>query len=50
MSLAIFAAAWIANSWILLIVALFVLYEAAAGWCALYQFLGKNTCKYSKKR
>ncbi len=29
---------------ILAVVALFTLYEALAGWCALYAVIGKNTC------
>jgi hypothetical protein len=31
-------------SWILLIFALFTLFEALKGWCILYQLLGKNSC------
>lgn len=41
--------AWWASSWILLIVSLFVFYEAFVGWCALYQILGKNSCSIDKK-
>lgn len=36
--------AWWQSSWIALLVALFIFYEAAAGWCILYQILGKNSC------
>jgi len=36
--------AWWVKSWILLGFGLFTLYEAAASWCILYQFTGKNTC------
>lgn len=32
------------SSWILLAVAIFCIYQAAASWCVLYQILGKNTC------
>lgn len=28
----------------LAVFAIFVLYEALVGWCALYAILGKNTC------
>lgn len=31
-------------SWILLILALFTLFEALMSWCILYQILGKNSC------
>jgi Protein of unknown function (DUF2892) len=36
--------AWWTKSWILLIVGLFSLFEAAMSWCAFYQMLGKNSC------
>jgi hypothetical protein len=29
---------------IFFVIALFTFYEALAGWCALYQLLGKNSC------
>lgn len=35
---------WWAASWIALAIALFVFYEAIAGWCVVYQILGKNSC------
>lgn len=28
----------------LLLVSVFILYEALAGWCAFYAIIGKNTC------
>lgn len=31
-------------SLILLATSLFVFYEAFAGWCIMYQILGKNSC------
>jgi hypothetical protein len=31
-------------SWILLLAALFTLFEALMSWCILYQILGKNSC------
>jgi hypothetical protein len=31
-------------SWILLVLALFTLFEALMSWCILYQILGKNSC------
>jgi hypothetical protein len=41
--------AWLLHSWIILAVGIFVLYEAAAGWCIYYQIIGKNTCPINKK-
>lgn len=35
---------WWFSSWLFFAVALFSFYEAAVGWCALYQLLGKNSC------
>ena len=32
-------------SWILAAAGLFVLYESLAGWCILFYFLGKNSCR-----
>lgn len=40
---------WWQASWIALLVSLFVFYEALAGWCALYQILGKNSCPIDKR-
>ncbi|OJV09472.1 MAG: hypothetical protein BGO14_02890 [Chlamydiales bacterium 38-26] len=37
------------KSWILALVGLFTLYEAAASWCVLYQLIGKNTCPINDK-
>jgi hypothetical protein len=37
-------------SWIVLIFALFTLFEAFMSWCALYQLLGKNSCPLKKKK
>jgi hypothetical protein len=48
-SVAFFGLAWWYSSWILLAIALFTLYEAVAGWCALYQILGKNSCPIDRK-
>lgn len=36
--------AWWQHSWIALGFALFTFYEALAGWCIMYQLLGKNSC------
>lgn len=45
--------AWWSLSFVLLALSLFVFYEAAVGWCALYQLLGKSSCpidqNHSKK-
>lgn len=35
---------WWLSSWILLAISLFIFYEAIAGWCIVYQILGKNSC------
>lgn len=37
------------KSWILALVGLFTLYEAAASWCVFYQLIGKNTCPINDK-
>jgi len=37
-------------SWLLALIGLFTLYEAAAGWCVLYQFLGKSSCPIDKNK
>ncbi len=34
---------------ILLVIAIFCLYQAVAGWCLWYQIIGKNTCPVSEK-
>lgn len=36
--------AWWQSSWIALAFAIFTFYEALAGWCVMYQLLGKNSC------
>ena len=38
------------ESWLLLVLALFTLYEACASWCVLYQILGKSSCPVKKKK
>lgn len=35
------------GSWIVFAISLFVFYEALAGWCVVYQILGKNSCPRS---
>lgn len=35
---------------VLVLLSMFILYEALAGWCALYALLGKNTCPVSYKK
>lgn len=40
--------AWWQYSFILLAVAVFCFYEAAMGWCAFYQLIGKNSCSLEK--
>lgn len=35
---------WWASSWLALAAAIFIFYEALAGWCVIYQILGKNSC------
>ena len=42
------ALAWWIDSWILLAASLFTFYEALAGWCVLYQLLGKNSCSITR--
>jgi len=37
------------SSWVIFVLALFVLFEALMGWCALYQILGKNSCLTKRK-
>lgn len=41
--------AWWHSSWIALAFALFTFYEALAGWCVLYQMLGKNSCPTNQR-
>lgn len=47
-ALCLFILAWWIQSWIVLGLALFTLYEAAASWCIWYQLIGKNTCPLKK--
>jgi hypothetical protein len=51
-AVALFAYAWWQSSWIALGLGLFTLYESLAGWCILYQMIGKNSCpvQYKKKK
>ena len=48
-ALFLLAIAYWKGSWILFAAALFVLFESLAGWCVLYQILGKNSCSVKKK-
>jgi DUF2892 family protein len=43
-AIALLIAAYLERSWIALFASLFVLFEAYASWCVVYQFLGKNSC------
>jgi Protein of unknown function (DUF2892) len=47
--LLLFCAFWI-MSWIVLIMAVFVLFEALMSWCVIYQILGKNSCRIKSKK
>ncbi len=47
-AIALLLLAWWYSSWIVLLVSLFTFYEAFAGWCVLYQILGKNSCDLKK--
>lgn len=49
LSLILFALAFWQASIILLLFALFTLYEALASWCVLYWILGKSSCPIQKK-
>ena len=44
-AIALLGLAYYKSSWILAIAGLFVLYESLAGWCILFYFLGKNSCR-----
>ncbi|MFI0434841.1 MAG: DUF2892 domain-containing protein [Parachlamydiaceae bacterium] len=37
------------QSWMILIVSLFVFFEVMMSWCVLYQLLGKNHCPLPKR-
>jgi len=49
LSILLLAYSWWQSSWIALGFGLFTLYEALAGWCVMYQLLGKNSCPLSIK-
>lgn len=42
--------AYIAWSWIALVLGIFTLYEALASWCVLYQIFGINSCPIDPKK
>jgi hypothetical protein len=44
----LFILAWWLESWIILGVAVFTLFEAFASWCIWYQMMGKNSCPIEK--
>jgi hypothetical protein len=44
----LFLYAWWAYSLFAALLGLFCLYEAIAGWCAVYDYLGKSTCDLPK--
>lgn len=44
----LFLYAWWASSLFAALLGLFCLYEAIAGWCAVYDYLGKSTCNLPK--
>lgn len=44
----LFLLAYFLKSWIALLLGLFTLFEAAYGWCVMYQILGKSSCPYDK--
>lgn len=48
--IALLVFAWWQNSWIALAAAIFTFYEALAGWCILYQILGKNSCPINRDK
>lgn len=50
LGIAFFAYAYWQSSWIALIFALFTFYEALAGWCLLYQLLGKSSCPINRDK
>jgi len=37
-------------SWIVLILALFVLFESLMSWCIIYQILGCKSCRIKQKK
>lgn len=42
--------AWWQSSWIAFACALFTFYEALAGWCVMYQLLGKSSCPIDRHK
>ncbi|MBS0634065.1 MAG: DUF2892 domain-containing protein [Verrucomicrobia bacterium] len=44
LSFLLFIAAWYTGSFIVLLIALFVLYEVLSSWCLVYYLIGKSTC------
>lgn len=48
--IAFLAYAYWQSSWIVLIFALFTFYEALAGWCIMYQMLGKSSCPIDRNK
>lgn len=44
LAIVVLVLAYLKMSWVLLVVGLFVLFEAAFSWCILYQLLGKSSC------
>lgn len=49
LSLVLFILAYSSHSAVLLLAAMFTLYEAMASWCIVYQLLGINHCPLDKK-
>lgn len=42
-------AIWL-QSWILVLITLFVLFEGLYGWCVVFQLLGKNSCPVPQEK
>lgn len=42
--IAVFFVTGLISKVILIIIGLFCFYQAAVGWCLLYQLIGKNSC------
>lgn len=49
LSIVLFILAYSSHSFLLLLAAMFTLYEAIASWCIVYQLLGINHCPLDKK-
>ena len=45
----LFVYAYWQGSWIAFGFSIFTFYESWAGWCALYQLIGKSTCPLPKQ-